>query len=163
MDLTLEEKIEQELFYHPKEPSMDEILPGLYVGNYAAALNDKLLTNNGITHILIAGFSMDPMFTDKYTYKAFNLYDSENEKISKYFEESNLFIKSGLEAGKVLVHCGAGISRSVSLIIAYLIENANLPYSEAVKFVKEKRAVAKPNDGFDKQLRSYSYDFHKKF
>jgi hypothetical protein len=49
------------------------------------------------------------------------------------------------------------------LVLAYMISNMNMSYSEAIRYVKEKRSVAKPNSGFEKQLRNFSYDLHQKF
>ena len=59
--------------------------------------------------------------------------------------------------GKTLVHCKSGMSRSVSICIAYLIkykkENGNVMGAEqALKFVKEKRSFAKPIRNFMLQL-----------
>jgi protein-tyrosine phosphatase len=85
------------------------------------------------------------------------LYDSEYTKIEKYFPQSNEFIDEGNKNGKILVHCGAGVSRSVSLVVAYIIQKLSHPFSEAFKIIKEKRTIAKPNPGFERQLRNYSY------
>ena len=56
-------------------------------------------------------------------------------------------------SGKLLIHCGEGVSRSPSILIMYLIHNLNYPYSGAHAFVSTKRFI-KPNIGFVKQLRS---------
>ena len=48
-----------------------------------------------------------------------------------------------------------GVSRSASIVIAYLIRNHHMTYNEAFKFVKSKRACVKPNSGFVKCLRAW--------
>ena len=48
-----------------------------------------------------------------------------------------------------------GVSRSASIVIAYLIRNYHMTYNEAFKFVKSKRACVKPNPGFVKCLRAW--------
>jgi protein-tyrosine phosphatase len=58
--------------------------------------------------------------------------------------------------GKLLIHCGEGISRSPSILIMYLMNKYT--YSEAYQFVSSKRYI-KPNIGFVKQLRAF---IHKK-
>jgi protein-tyrosine phosphatase len=155
------ERIEFELaLYTDKKESIDNIINNIYIGNYPAALNISLLKNIGITHILVAGKDMVEMFPNDFIYKTISLYDSPHTNISKYFPESNTFIKS---ADKILVHCGAGVSRSVSLVLAYLISEYNMTYSESIKLMKSKRQIANPNTGFEKHLRKYSLELHKNF
>lgn len=57
----------------------------------------------------------------------------------------------------LLVHCAMGISRSVSMVISYLINTYRLSYFEALNMVQNKRRIANPNEGFVKQLIRYSY------
>ncbi|KAJ3026393.1 UNVERIFIED_CONTAM: hypothetical protein HDU68_005722 [Siphonaria sp. JEL0065] len=54
---------------------------------------------------------------------------------------------------RVLIHCQMGASRSVSVILWYLITRKQMRLEEALAFVKEKRKQAQPNSGFMKQLR----------
>jgi len=159
----MEESIESELVLFSKDSSIDNITHNIYVGNYAASSDKKLLSEIGITHILISGVNMKAFYPDNFIYKTIGLYDSEYTKITKYFSMSNEFIDEGNRQGKILVHCGAGISRSVSLVLAYMINNMKIPFSEAVYLLKSKRKVANPNPGFEKELRNYSYEILKKF
>lgn len=53
--------------------------------------------------------------------------------------------------GKVLVHCHVGVSRSATLVLAYLMLKQNLTLVEAICAVKENRGVI-PNRGFLRQL-----------
>lgn len=55
----------------------------------------------------------------------------------------------------MLVHCQAGISRSASIVISYLMERFSMSYDEARKYLKARRPQIDPNDGFVKQLKSY--------
>lgn len=83
------------------------------------------------------------------------LEDDEDEKIGKYFIEVHKIIKEGIEKGKtVLVHCAAGISRSPSLIIAYLMIENGWDYDKAYRYVKDRRPYIRPNSGFEKQLKN---------
>lgn len=52
----------------------------------------------------------------------------------------------------VLIHCMAGISRSVTLTIAYLMYHFGLSMHAAYQFVKEKRPAISPNLNFMGQL-----------
>lgn len=54
-----------------------------------------------------------------------------------------------------MIHCNQGISRSVSLVIAYLIYKKKLNYDEAFKIVQDKRSISSPNLGFSIQLQNF--------
>ena len=56
---------------------------------------------------------------------------------------------------KVLVHCMAGISRSVSMVIYFLMKKYHLNFDDAIDFVKRKRKIANPNISFKLQLKLY--------
>ena len=58
-------------------------------------------------------------------------------------------------AGSVLVHCVQGVSRSVSMVIAYLMKHKKWSYDQALAFVRSKRPQAKPNPAFAAQLQQY--------
>ncbi len=55
--------------------------------------------------------------------------------------------------GRVLVHCSQGVSRSVTLVIAYLMWRHGQCFEEAFAAVKAARGVANPNIGFVCQVR----------
>jgi len=70
-----------------------------------------------------------------------------------HFAAVNAAIESTLASGKsALVHCMASLSRSVALILAYLIEKHNMPLLEAVAMYKTKWDAVWPNDGYVFQL-----------
>ena len=84
--------------------------------------------------------------------------DDKDEKISQYFfEVHNIINKALVENKNVIVHCAAGISRSSSLVIAYLMIENRWSYEEAYNYVKSKRSIINPNIGFVKQLKALEY------
>ena len=56
---------------------------------------------------------------------------------------------------KVLVHCMAGVSRSVSLVIYYLMKKHRMTFNQSFSYVKNIRSIANPNDSFKAQLLGY--------
>ena len=68
------------------------------------------------------------------------------ESASKYMDEA---IESG---GKVLVHCVAGVSRSATITIAYIMQRSLLSMMDAFKLVKRQRHIVAPNFNFMGQL-----------
>ena len=54
--------------------------------------------------------------------------------------------------GKVLVHCQAGVSRSATIVTAYIMKHSILSMLEAYKYVKSRRSIVAPNFNFMGQL-----------
>eukprot|EP00042_Codosiga_hollandica_P037269 m.291546 g.291546 ORF g.291546 m.291546 type:complete len:90 (-) comp55099_c0_seq3:50-319(-) len=64
------------------------------------------------------------------------------------------FIEEAVTArSAVLVHCNAGVSRSVTVVLAYLMRKQGFALDDALALVKDKRPCAQPNSGFLAQLR----------
>ena len=55
----------------------------------------------------------------------------------------------------MLVHCAAGVSRSASVVVAYLMYKKGLSLDDALDFVKSKRECVDPNFGFREQLQIF--------
>lgn len=142
---------------------MQEIIPNLYLGPYAAANKNKLcyLESMGITDIVCVRHAAEanfikPNFPDKIRYLVLNVADVYTENIIQYFQKVKAFInESFARNGKVLVHGNAGMSRSASLVIAYIMEKYGLSYRDAFAHVQQKRFCINPNEGFVQQLNEY--------
>lgn len=80
--------------------------------------------------------------------------DLPETNLREFIESSIKIIETvHLQGGRVLVHCNAGISRSPTVCIAYLMITKELTFVEAYDLVKSKRPCIQPNAGFMKQLR----------
>lgn len=64
------------------------------------------------------------------------------------------FIDENIEKGPVLVHCYAGISRSASMVVAYLMSKGR-SFQEAMTLVYEQRRIIDPWHGFIKEIKEY--------
>ncbi len=79
--------------------------------------------------------------------------DSPQQKTLKMYYVLTKIIHEYLRNGKkVIVHCYAGVSRSASTVIAYLIKYKGMSLEEAYKFVKKRRPIIDPNKGFMREL-----------
>ena len=84
------------------------------------------------------------------------LADSCIETIIPKIKETKDFIdRCFAGGGKVLVHCNDGMSRSASLVIAYLMQKYGLDFKAALSHVQSRRFCVQPNDGFEQQLREF--------
>lgn len=52
-----------------------------------------------------------------------------------------------------------GISRSATVVSAYLVATAPMTAPEAIAFVTERRSIVSPNIGFQRQLEAYALRF----
>lgn len=95
----------------------------MYLSGEEIAYDLEVLKKTGITHIInLAGNVCANKFEGQFKYRRYFLKDSKLENIECLFYETNFFIQDVLkEGGKVLVHCVQGVSRSVTICIAYLI------------------------------------------
>jgi protein-tyrosine phosphatase len=138
--------------------NISKITDNIYLSDMPTASNKEKLKEDGITHILCVILGMDPLYPDDFTYKNIHIRDVAHQDISEYLDECVEFIEDVVkENGKVLVHCSYGVSRSASMVLAYLIKNG-MSYDEAYKLVKSKRDIIEPNPGFKKQLLVYSLE-----
>ncbi|CAB3979100.1 dual specificity phosphatase 22 isoform X1 [Paramuricea clavata] len=134
---------------------MNKVLPGLYIGNFRDSKDKKQLEDNKITHIVSAHDNAKSLL-EGYKYHCINVADYPGQDLTPYFEESALFIhKARCEEGNVLVHCLAGISRSTTLTIAYIMAVTDMEWTEIFKSIKCSRSIADPNPGFKRQLNEF--------
>ncbi|NXH19725.1 DS13B phosphatase, partial [Bucco capensis] len=144
---------------------VDEVWPNLYVGDLYVARDKAQLSQMGISHIVDAAagrFHVDtgPKFykdllVDYYGVEA---EDNPNFDLSIHFYPVAQYIKRALNSprGKVLVHCAMGISRSATLVLAFLMICEGMSLADAIQTVRSHRAIC-PNSGFLKQLQELDF------
>lgn len=130
------------------------ILDHIYLGSDAIAKNREILRQNGITHVLnCVGFVCPEYFKNELVYKTLWLQDCPSEDITSIlYDVFDYFEDVQEQRGRVLVHCCQGVSRSTSLVIAYLMWKEGQSFDDAFQHVKAARGVTNPNVGFACQL-----------
>ncbi|KAG8519482.1 Dual specificity protein phosphatase 1 [Galemys pyrenaicus] len=133
-----------------------EILPFLYLGSAYHASRKDMLDALGITALINVSANCPNHFEGHYQYKSIPVEDNHKADISSWFNEAIDFIDSIKNAGgRVFVHCQAGISRSATICLAYLMRTNRVKLDEAFEFVKQRRSIISPNFSFMGQLLQF--------
>ena len=131
----------------------------VFLGNEDNARNLELLQSYAITHVI--SLTQSVYHPEKMVYYPINIDDSPVANIYQYFEPCVEFINDALNARdsqagmNVLVHCAAGVSRSASIVIAYIMSAQRVDYETALAMVRADRHFVNPNEGFVLQLRQW--------
>lgn len=135
-----------------------EIIPRLYMSDLYAAESAQTFTAYGITHVLsvMPGSVQIPKNTSPKVLQI-PIRDQPFEELAGHLSQTTSFIADALRhpRANVLVHCVQGMSRSASVVSAYLIAVHGWSVREAVEFVRSKVSNALPNSGFIYQLQEY--------
>ncbi|OMJ86905.1 hypothetical protein SteCoe_11454 [Stentor coeruleus] len=152
-------------FFQDSAIPMHEIEPGLYLGSLDAAKNYQLLKDNNITHVLaiLDTFRYMQNF-EGIRYHQIELPDSTQAALVPHLPGALSFIAQARRSNQnVLVHCAAGVSRSASFVIAYIMVKYNYPFDQAKEIVKQKRGCVWPNTGFQRQLTAMNVEEYRKY
>ncbi len=134
-----------------------QLLTFLYVGNERDAADLEFLQQERICNVLNVTQSV-PCFHDNklVNYKRISVRDNSLANLKKHFDEAFQFIEAARKRHeKVLLHCSAGISRSSTIAIAYIMRYRGMSMSKAYNLVKSRRSIIAPNLNFVGQLASY--------
>ncbi|XP_066538081.1 dual specificity protein phosphatase 19b [Hoplias malabaricus] len=132
------------------------ITPSLLLSSQDAANDIETLRRFKVTHVLNVAYGVENAFPEQFTYKTVTMLDLPETQLSSYFPQCFEFIDEAREqGGVVLIHCNAGVSRSASIAIGYLMARQKIPFEEAFIKVKSARPSVRPNPGFLIQLKEY--------
>lgn len=128
----------------------------LYLGNQNDAINPAFVDEHGITRFIHVCHECRCVFEPgDPSHLRIPINDSIGEDIQLHFENAIKFLaKAKAENANVLVHCYAGISRSPTIILAYLMNNGS-SFQDAIQFLKDQRECIDPNLHFVGSLLMY--------
>uniref|UniRef100_A0A4W5RA01 protein-serine/threonine phosphatase n=1 Tax=Hucho hucho TaxID=62062 RepID=A0A4W5RA01_9TELE len=134
-----------------------KIFDYLFLGSEWNAANFEELQKNNVGYILNVTREIDNFFPESFSYRNIRVYDVEATDLLSHWKDTYTFINTARQSGQaVLVHCKMGVSRSGSTVVAYAMKQQRWPLEVALSYVRERRPIVQPNDGFMKQLHTYS-------
>ncbi|GCC26743.1 dual specificity protein phosphatase 10 [Chiloscyllium punctatum] len=139
------------------------ILPFLFLGNEQDAQDIEKMQRMNVGYIINVTTHLPLYHYEKgiFRYKRLPATDSNKQNLRQYFEEAFEFIEEAHQCGKgLLIHCQAGVSRSATVVIAYLMKHTRMTMTDAYKFVKGKRPIISPNLNFMGQLLEFEEDLN---
>ncbi|KAH1171879.1 dual specificity protein phosphatase 14-like [Mauremys mutica] len=133
-----------------------QISPCLYLCSGNAAANRQLVAARAVTCVVNATLEIPNANWPDIEYVKVPVPDLPHAPLGLYFDSvADRIHQTGKRNGRTLVHCVAGVSRSASLCIAYLMKYHRLSLLDAHQWVRSRRPVVRPNAGFWRQLIEY--------
>lgn len=141
--------------------NMNYIIDNIYLGNWQDSEDIEQLKSNNIKSVLTLNHehSHSAEILNQYagmgiSTKYIKIHDSTLADITPYLTECVEWIKS--QKGNVLVHCTAGVSRSATVVAAYIVKEKKYTPKQALEYVKQSRHIAGPNPSFVAQLHNWA-------
>jgi protein-tyrosine phosphatase len=134
-----------------QSPEIVKIQKHVYLGNIKSAINSYIISKYNITAILnVSSFDLKINLPNiKINYLHIPFKDSQEEYIINYIPRAVGFIIDCVNSSQnILVHCIQGISRSPSIVIAYLMISCGQSLYDAYHYVKQNRPIINPNSSF---------------
>ena len=140
---------------------MDEVVPGVWIGTADAARNEELLEDNRISTILNMASECSYQNPSRNIRVVRIGIDDGCMTSVGVFEKAADILRDAVNAGdNVLVHCAAGVSRSCTAVISYLMLYKGWGLSECLEEIREHRPCANPHPQL---VRSLIRDFGPRF
>ncbi|KAL3313108.1 Dual specificity protein phosphatase 16 [Cichlidogyrus casuarinus] len=142
----------------PLEKPPSEVLMHFFLGCQEDAMDRHIFCDiYRFTHVLNVSIDGEKSpFVDEDHFLRIPIADNQNDRIIPHFDTTFQFLERvRQENGRVLVHCHAGISRSPTIAVAYLMRLLKLPMSDAFKYISDSREGVSPNFNFMGQLKEF--------
>ena len=129
------------------------ITDNLVLGSRDDSQDYDLLLKLGTSHVLNLAAQLPNVFEDSFVYKKIELYDSADTDIRRVMPQVITYLNRVERLnGRAFIHCISGVSRSVTVLIMYLIMEHSMRLVEIYDHIKRLRPFIAPNDGFKLQL-----------
>ena len=132
----------------------DKVIDNLYIGSLRSAQTDRVYEVLGIQYVVTCGRNMQ--INGKGILRLeIGVEDAEGESLQPNFVAFKEFLDKNMERAAVLCHCFAGLSRSATMVLSYLMNSRGMRLDTAVAFLMEIRPNIHPNPTFMRELIDY--------
>lgn len=138
--------------------TINKIIHNLYLTGDVGSRNYNELKKLGIKQILTVGNELQDHNNNEFLRLRINIDDNPGCDIKQYFIPCIEFIKNA----PTVVHCKLGISRSATIVIAYLMKIYNMTLQNALILTRSQRSIINPNNGFLNQLILFEKELNTK-
>lgn len=142
-----------------KDTDVDKIYwvtENIYISNLPASQNKKLLLKHKIkTVISISDSNYKNILYDKLGIKHHVVIAYDHEKFPLHLLYKKCYKMLEPSEGNILIHSTLGRSRSVALLLMYMMKKNNISYSQAMILLKQKYKNLKIKNIFHKQLLNF--------
>ena len=137
----------------------DRVLDFLFLGSLRTAQTPLVYEDLNIGFVLTAGRGLEVQIMEGMRHLELVVDDIPGAAadIEPLFDEAIAFIEEAKKAKKgILIHCFAGLSRSVTITVAYLMKTLYpMTRDDALALIRQSRPAAEPNRGFMETLLKY--------
>ncbi|CAK4073053.1 unnamed protein product [Aphanomyces euteiches] len=138
------------------------ILPTLYVGSAAHALNIILLHRHAITHLLCLDVAIPPRLVLPCTHVPMSPAPQDDSELALALKNCLPHIQAAIESRQVLlIFCSRGFNRAVAVSIAYLVSELHWTLRKAYRFLQERRRGFVLNTQYFIQLQDMEANLHE--
>ena len=147
-------------------PDAHEIIPGIWLGNKRAALNDKWLRGHNITVIFNAtkDIPFSPIIRNQYRIPVDDNLQAEEIRNMTLWSHEIIYklLKEHNQGNQVLVHCAAGMQRSAVIVAMLLIIKRGFNWHQSIQYIQSIRPIAfRPAANFKDSLIAFDKSYHE--
>jgi len=136
------------------------IIDNIWLGSSYNAASYGALVDRDIKLIINVSKEITHYFPNDFTYIRYDIYDNNKQSITDYLEKSynDIIYHQHNKNGNIFVHCYMGRSRSVSILLYYIMKSkkhdngSNYTFRDALNYIKSKRPIINPTVKFTRDL-----------
>ncbi|KRW99055.1 hypothetical protein PPERSA_11656 [Pseudocohnilembus persalinus] len=129
----------------------------VFLGNIDAAQDLTNLRKLGIKAVLTVAARAGLKYNENIVpfHEVIACDDHPQQDLSSFFQQIYNFIEKHRKQTNILIHCFAGISRSSTALIMYMMRKYQWSFEKSFQHCRQRRRVTNPNPGFLKQLLNF--------
>lgn len=140
---------------------LDEVCENVWIGSYNCARDEDLLQSHGIHNVLNMASECNYTFSARgMRLVKIGIDDGRLSNIGVFEKAAEVIADSVSYGEPIMVHCAAGVSRSVTAVVSYLMLYKQIGLRDAMVMIQSKRSVANPHPLL---VRTLIRDFGEKF